>query len=445
MIQIYTVEKAQQTILRRDMAFEPEVPDGVKAGIRRVFGEDLTPGTAVSGILADIRQRGDTAVLHWTHKIDGVQLEQLLVSQEEIETAVSVTPPDLLQALQQAADRIRTFHSHQPLPSWTTETLGGKLGQRVTPLRRVGVYVPGGTAPLPSSLLMSAIPAQVAGVQEIIVATPPGKENGRIPPVILAAAHVAGIRTIYKVGGAQAIGAMAFGTASIPRVDKIVGPGNLFVTLAKQQVYGLVGIDGLYGPTETAVIADDTANPAWIAADLLAQAEHDTLATAILFTPSRPLAEAVQVEVARQMEQLSRADVIAVSLANQSGIVITADLAQATQLANTFAPEHLCIATANPTKWAEQITCAGGVFIGERSFEVLGDYVAGPSHVMPTGGTARFASPLSAVDFVRITSWIELDDATSAHISPIAARLAQAEELTAHANAALKRRKTTPW
>lgn len=444
MIQIYTVEKAQQTILRRDMAFEPEVPDGVKAGIRRVFGEEISPHTAVSRILADIRQRGDSAVLHWTHQIDGVQLEQLLVSQAEIETAVSAIPPDLYQALQQAADRIRAFHSHQPLPSWTTETLGGKLGQRVTPLRRVGVYVPGGTAPLPSSLLMSAIPAQVAGVKEIVVATPPGKDNGRIPPVILAAAHVAGIHTLYKVGGAQAIGAMAFGTASIPRVDKIVGPGNLFVTLAKQQVYGLVGIDGLYGPTETAVIADDTANPAWVAADLLAQAEHDTLATAILFTPSRRLAEAVQVEVARQMEQLSRADIIAVSLANQGGIVITADLAQATQLANTFAPEHLCIATANPAQWAEQITCAGGVFIGERSFEVLGDYVAGPSHVMPTGGTARFASPLSAVDFVRITSWIELDDATSAHISPIAARLAQAEELTAHANAALKRRETTP-
>ncbi len=438
MIQIYTVSEAQRTILRRDMAFEPDVPEGVKAGIRRVFGEELPPHSAVSRILSDIRQRGDVALRYWTHQIDGVQLETFVVTEAEIETAVSIIPADLLQALQLAADRIRQFHSYQPLPSWTTDQMGGRLGQRVTPLRRVGVYVPGGTAPLPSSLFMSAIPAQVAGVKEIVAATPPGKD-GRISAVILAAAHLAGIQTIYKLGGAQAIGALAFGTATIPRVDKIVGPGNLFVTLAKQQVYGLVGIDGLYGPTETVVVADDTANPAWVAADLLAQAEHDVLATAILFTPSRPLAEAVQVEVARQMEQLSRADLLAISLANQGGIVLTESVAQGVQLADAFAPEHLCIATANPAAWAEKIEHAGGVFIGERSFEVLGDYVAGPSHVMPTGGTARFASPLSAVDFVRITSWIELDDATSARLSPMAARIAQAEELTAHANAALKR------
>jgi histidinol dehydrogenase len=286
---------------------------------------------------------------------------------------------------------------------------------------------------------MSAIPAQVAGVQEIVALTPPGRPGGQAPAVILAAAQIAGIDTVYKVGGAQAIAALAFGTESIPQVDKIVGPGNLFVTLAKRQVYGMVGIDGLYGPTETVVIADETADPAWVAADLLAQAEHDVLATAILLTPSRQLAEAVQAEVARQIEQLSRANVIAAALSQRGGIVLTADLDEAARLADAFAPEHLCIATAEPTQWANRIQCAGGLFIGERSFEVLGDYVAGPSHVMPTGGTARFASPLSAVDFVRITTIIELDDAASTWLSPMAARLAQAEELTAHASAALKR------
>jgi histidinol dehydrogenase len=314
--------------------------------------------------------------------------------------------------------------------------MGGRLGQRITPVRSVGVYVPGGTAPLPSSLLMSTIPAQVAGVSEIVVATPPGRQDGKVPAVILAAAAVAGIDRLITLGGAQAIGALAFGTETVPRVDKIVGPGNLFVTLAKQQVFGLVGIDGLYGPTETIVIADDTAEPAWVAADLLAQAEHDVLASAILLTPSRTLAEAVQREVARQMERLSRDQVIAVSLANRGGIVLTRDLAEAAALADGYAPEHLCISTADPHALADNIQNAGGLFFGERSFEVLGDYVAGPSHSMPTGGTARFASPLSVVDFVRITSIIDLDAATAGELSRPAAKLAHAEGLTAHAQAA---------
>jgi histidinol dehydrogenase len=285
---------------------------------------------------------------------------------------------------------------------------------------------------------MSVIPAQVAGVPEIVVATPPGRD-GAINDAILAAARIAGVEIIYKLGGAQAIGALAFGTESVPRVDKIVGAGNIFVTLAKRQVYGLVGIDGLYGPTETVVVADETADPAWVAADLLAQAEHDLLATAILLTPSRALAEAVQREVAAQMEELSRTEILAVSLANQGGIVITADMAEACQLASDFAAEHTCIATQNPAAYVDKIPNAGGLFIGERSFEVLGDYVAGPSHVMPTSGTARFASPLNVLDFVKISSIIELDDATSAQISPIAARIAAAEGLTAHASAAKKR------
>jgi histidinol dehydrogenase len=244
---------------------------------------------------------------------------------------------------------------------------------------------------------------------------------------------------VYTLGGAQAVAAMAFGTESIPRVDKIVGAGGLFTTLAKRQVYGIVGIDGLYGPTETAVVADDSADPAWVAADLLAQAEHDILATAILFTPSLEFATAVQVEVARQMENLSRADTIAISLNGQGGIVLTASLDEACQLASDFAAEHTCIATNDPAQYADKIPNAGGLFIGERSFEVLGDYVAGPSHVMPTSGTARFASPLNVSDFVKISSIIQLDDATSARLSPIAARIAQAEGLTGHASAAEKR------
>ncbi len=436
MITIYSVEEARQTILRRDRAFEPDVPPAVSAGIERLFGERLAPAEVVRRILGDVRERGDAALFDWTERIDGLRPERLAVDPAEIEAAAARLDPALLDSLRVSANRIRAFHSYQPIHSWTTGELGGRLGQRVTPVARAGVYVPGGTAPLPSSLLMSAIPAQVAGVQEIIVVTPPGRPDGRVPDVILAAAYVAGVDRLFVLGGAQAVGALAFGTASVPRVDKIVGPGNLFVTLAKQQVFGLVGIDGLAGPTETVVIADETANPAWVAADLLAQAEHDVLATAILLTPSLALAGAVQAEVARQMESLSRDDIIALSIANQGGIVLTRDIEEAVELADAYAPEHLCLATAEPRALAEGVHNAGGLFFGERSFEVLGDYVAGPSHTMPTGGTARFASPLSVIDFVRITSIIDLDDRTATELSAHAARLARAEALTAHAAAA---------
>lgn len=436
MIPIYSVIEAKNTILRRNTALEQPVPPVVREGLRRIFGEDLSPEEAVRRILDDVRSRGDAALFEWTERIDFVRPERLAVDPGEIRAAAEHISPELRDALRLAADRIRAFHSLQPVQSWTTESLGGRLGQRVSPLRRVGVYVPGGTAPLPSSLLMSAIPAQVAGVAEIVIVTPPGRDGRGVPPVILAAAATIGIDSIFTAGGAQAIAALAFGTESIPRMDKIVGPGNLFVTLAKRQVFGLVGIDGLAGPTETVVIADESANPAWVAADLLAQAEHDTLATAILLTPSRSLADAVRVEVARQVENLSRDAIIAVSLANQGGIVITEDIDQAVALADDFAPEHLCLATQSPQDLIDSLRHAGGLFLGERSFEVLGDYVAGPSHTMPTGGTARFASPLSVIDFVKITSIIELDDQTTAALAPAAARLARAEALTAHANAA---------
>jgi histidinol dehydrogenase len=287
--------------------------------------------------------------------------------------------------------------------------------------------------------MMTAIPAQVAGVREVVVCTPPGRPDGRIPNAILAAAHVAGVERIFRIGGAQAIAALAFGTQSVPAVDKIAGAGGLFTTLAKRQVYGTVGLDGIYGPTETVVVADETADPAWVAADLLAQAEHDVLATAILLTPSRKLARGVQVEAARQMEQLSRAEIIAAALSGQGGIVLTPDLETAVRLADEFAPEHLCLSVREPEAWAVRVNHAGGLFLGEHSFEVLGDYVAGPSHVMPTGGTARFASPVSVLDFVKIVSVIALDPGTVARIGHAAAQVARAESLTAHAAAAVAR------
>jgi len=437
MLRIIDVEEAKQTILLRKAQGE-EIPDALRAGLTRVFGAGVTPQEGVRRILHDIRLNGDAALHHWAERIDGLKFDSFAIPFEEMAAAFARLPVDLRNSLRAAAERIRAFHARQPLPAWSTTELGGILGQTVTPLDRVGVYVPGGTAPLPSSLLMSAIPARVAGVKEVVVMTPPGRD-GRVSDVILAAAHLADVSILYRLGGAQAIAAMAFGTQSIPRVDKIVGAGNLFVTLAKQQVYGYVGLDGLYGPTETVVVADDSANPAWIAADLLAQAEHDVLATAILLTDSRRLAEAVQAEVARQLESRRRAQVIAASLAGQGGIILTQDIAQAVRLADEFAPEHLCLSVRDPRRWAGQVRHAGGLFLGERSFEVLGDYVAGPSHVMPTGGTARFASPLNVLDFVRITNVIALDETVASDLSRHAAKIAQAESLDSHAQAALWR------
>ncbi|MCB0035657.1 MAG: histidinol dehydrogenase, partial [Anaerolineales bacterium] len=298
MISIYDKTTALKTILNRDNALDMEIPESLQQGITAMFGEPLTPEQVVRRILNDVRQRGDAALKEWSRRIDRVELEAITIPQAEITAGAKRIPADLYEALELAANRIRTFHECQPLPNWTTDKLGGTLGQRATPIEKVGVYVPGGTAPLPSSLLMSVIPAQVAGVSQIVVATPPGRGETIYPnDAILAAAHIAGIDTIYLLGGAQAVGALAFGTESVLKVDKIVGAGNLFVTLAKREVYGRVGIDGLYGPTETVVVADDTADAAWVAADMLAQAEHDVLATAILLTPSQQLAEAVQVEI----------------------------------------------------------------------------------------------------------------------------------------------------
>jgi len=434
MLKIFDVETASQTILRRVPLGDQDYPEPLLEGVENIFGSGVGPPEAVSQILESVRKEGDSALKHWTEVLDQTQSESFAIPSEELEKANESLSGSLSEALEKAVERIRTFHECQPLPDWKTEVLGGEMGQRFTPIRRVGVYVPGGTAPLPSSLLMSVIPAQVAGVKEIIICTPPNPH-----PSILATAYLCGLDTVYQVGGAQAIAAMAYGTESIPKVDKIVGAGNIFVTLAKQQVFGFVGLDGIAGPTETMIIADDSADPTWIASDLLAQAEHDTLASAILLTPDQALAEDVQVEVARQVEELSRADIIGQSLSRRGGIVITPDLETAAALADAYAPEHLCLSVKDPDALAACIQNAGGFFLGEHSFEVLGDYIAGPSHIMPTGGTARFSSPLNLLDFVKINTMVALDPDTSKALSALAVEIASAETLTAHAAAAAKR------
>ncbi len=438
-IPILDVPTARSTVLCRRPWDAFEVPEALLDANERLFGQRIGPEEAVGRILADVRRRGDVAVQEWTARLDGVKGVSLQVSAQELQAAREAVAPEVIQALEVAAARIRAFHGRQPALSWIHNGPEGTLGQVVRPLERVGIYVPGGTAPLPSTLLMTAIPAQVAGVSEILVVTPPQPDTGRPHPVTLAAAAVAGVDQVYVAGGAQAIAALAFGTESIPRVDKICGPGNLFTTLAKRQVFGLVGIDGLPGPTETVVIADERADPELAAADLLAQAEHDVLASAILLTPSQELARQVQAAVARQLETLERAEIAAATFGQSSGLVVTRDLAQAFDLANEYAPEHLCLLVADPWNWLDRVHHAGGVFLGEESFEVLGDYVAGPSHVMPTGGTARFASPLNVWDFVKLISVVGLKPGALDRIGPAAEVLARAEGLTAHA-AAVRRR-----
>ena len=441
---ISDIDAARDTLLKRRSLRDVTVPDSILDRSESLFGERLQPDAAVRRIIDSVRMDGDKALLHWNRKLDNNDNPQLQVMPQELQAELDAIPSDLRHAMQTAADRIRAFHQKQPLHSWIDSGEQGALGQLVRPVDSAGVYVPGGTAPLPSSLLMSVIPAQVAGVREIAVCTPPGSGGGDIHAAILAAAAVAGVERVYRVGGAQAIAALAYGTKSVPRVAKIVGAGNLFVTLAKQQVYGDVGIDGLPGPTETVVIADEHADPKLAAADLLAQAEHDQLASAILLTPSRKLAEKVGAEISRQLEDLPRRDIIIGALGNNSGCIITSDLAQAFELANEYAAEHLCLLVADPWSWLGRVRNAGGVFMGEHSCEVLGDYVAGPSHVMPTGGTARFASPLNALDFVKITSLIALDAGVASQLSAPAQTLAKAESLDAHAAAARMRAANLP-
>ncbi len=420
-----------KAILQRS-PFEPdEIPINMKQRIKNVFSKELTPEEAVRRIIADVRNKGDAALFDYTKRIDGALLTSLEVSTKEFEEAHEKVDSELISALNTAAEQVRSFHQLQIRHAVKEFTEGG-LGQIVRPLERVGVYVPGGTACYPSTVLMTAIPAKVAGVNEVIVATPP-TQDGEIPAPTLAAANIAKVDRLFKVGGAQAIAALAFGTQSIPKVDKICGPGGLFIILAKRMVFGTVDIDGLAGPTETVIIADELASPTLCAADLLAQAEHDVISSAILITTSSKLAEETSQEVERQLKELERAQIARQSLDETGRIILVTDMDQAIALVNLYAPEHLSLMVQKASSYIEKIRHAGGIFIGESTPETLGDYVAGPSHVMPTEGTARFRSPLGVGDFLKLTTVVSLSGEDLEKLGPAAATIANAEGLTAHA------------
>ncbi len=427
------VKEARATLLRRAPPETQEAPPWLRERIAETFGRPMGLQEVVELILSEVRARGDEALLDLEWRLDGVRLKRLEVTRKEMARARSEVDPGLAAALELAAERIRSFHAKGRRQSWVEFAEGG-LGQWVRPLERAGVYVPGGRASYPSTLLMTVIPARVAGVREVVVATPPGPD-GAVAPATLLAADIAGADRVFKLGGAQAVAAMAFGTRSVPRVDKICGPGNIFVQLAKRAVYGTVGIDGFFGPTETIVVADESADPACCAADLLAQAEHDAMASAILITTSARQAEAVSREVDRQASASERRAVIQQSLNDRGGIVVVRDLDTAVGLVNDYAPEHVSLMVEDAWAWAEKVRNAGGIFIGDDSPEVVGDYVAGPSHVMPTGGTAHFSSPVTLDDFLKVTSVVGIDRKTLRKIGPAAATMAAAEGLDAHARA----------
>ena len=391
---------------------------------------------AVAEILAKVKEEGDEALFSYTKQFDKVEItaENIQVTEEEIREAYDLVDPSLIDVIRKALVNIRSYHEKQKQNSWfTSESNGTMLGQKVTPLEKVGVYVPGGKAVYPSSVLMNVLPAKVAGVDQIVMTTPPGKD-GKVNPATLVAAKEAGADVIYKVGGAQAIAALAYGTGSIPKVDKIVGPGNIFVALAKKAVYGHVSIDSIAGPSEILVLADETANPRYVAADLLSQAEHDELASAILITTSEELAEKVDKEVQGFVEVLSRKEIIQKSLDNFGYILIAETMDEAIEAANAIASEHMEIVTKNPFEVMMKVRNAGAIFIGEYSSEPLGDYFAGPNHILPTNGTAKFFSPLSVDDFVKKSSIIYYSRDALKKIHKDIEQFAASEQLTAHAN-----------
>ena len=387
---------------------------------------------AVADIIAAVRARGDQAVLDFTQRFDGVRPEPMLVSQQEVEEAFAAVEPEFLAVLEQAAQNIRAFHSRQVRNSFViADRPGIVLGQKVTPIEKVGIYVPGGTAAYPSTVLMDTIPAKIAGCPRIVMVTPPGKD-GKLNPAILAAAKIAGVNAVYKVGGAQAIAALAYGTESIPKVDKIVGPGNAFVAEAKKQVFGMVSIDMIAGPSEILVIADGKSNPVHVAADLLSQAEHDKLASAVLVTDSEELAEAVSQELERQLPKLPREEIARASIENNGKIIVADTLMQGIEIANEIAPEHLELMVDDPFAYLDAVKNAGSIFMGRSCPEALGDYFAGPNHTLPTSGTARFSSPLSVDDFVKKSQFSYYTaDALGAVADKIAA-FAEKESLRAH-------------
>ena len=389
--------------------------------------------TVVAEIIADVRKRGDAAVLDYTARFDRAKLSTLLVAQNEIDEAMAQIDPAFLDILRQAKDNICAYHEKQRQHGYVMgEQAGVILGQRVLPLDRAGLYIPGGTASYPSSVLMSVLPAKIAGVKEIILATPPAAD-GSIAPARLAAAHIAGVDRIYKMGGAQAIAALAYGTKSVPRVDKITGPGNIFVATAKQMVYGQVDIDMIAGPSEILVIADDSANARNIAADMLSQAEHDALAASILLTTSKALAQAVQAEIETQLAGLLRNEIARQSIDRYGCIVVTNTLEEAAEISNEIAPEHLEICTNDPFALLGLIRHAGSIFLGHNTPEALGDYLAGPNHTLPTNGTARFSSPLGVEDFVKKSSFLYYSREALCAVAPQVAAFARQEGLEGHA------------
>lgn len=417
-----------------------EVEFLAKLGERsRNTNKDVTE--TVSEIINNVMMNGDKAVREYTIKFDGKAPDAFEVPKEELTALTANCDPEFIATLKKAADNIRNFHERQKQQSWlTTKDNGVIMGQRIRGLKRVGLYVPGGTAAYPSSVLMNAIPAKIAGVSELIMVTPPGKD-GKPNPDIMAAAAIAGVDRVFLMGGAQAVAALAYGTESVPKVDKIVGPGNIFVATAKKLLYGTVDIDMIAGPSEILVLADESANPKFLAADLMSQAEHDKLASAILITTSDKLAEDTTKEIYRQVEELSRKDIIEYSLDNYGVIIVCDTMERAIELANELAPEHLEVCCENPMEYVGKLDNAGSVFLGNYSPEPLGDYFAGPNHVLPTSGTARFFSPLSVDTFVKKSSFIYYTEDALKNDSDDIIRFANTEGLTAHANSIIVRKK----
>ncbi|MBR1694569.1 MAG: histidinol dehydrogenase [Selenomonas sp.] len=435
-------EAAINKLLQKPAFDEVELSPKIREANKATFGKDMTAAELVAQIVRDVRFEGDKAVLRYTKLIDKVDcdIKDLLVTEEEFAAAEAQADPQVVESLKKAAENVRRYHDEQKPNSWMTyREQGSLLGQSLIPLDRVGIYVPGGTAAYPSSVIMNAMPAVVAGVGEIVMMVPP--KNGAINPYVLIAARLAGVKRIYKIGGAQAIAALAFGTENIPRVDKITGPGNIFVTLAKKEVYGHVDIDLLAGPSEILIVADDSADPVYTAADMLSQAEHDPLASSIVITDSEKLARQVAIEAENQLQKLPRQEIARASIERNGLIVIAENMQQALRFANTSAPEHLELLTREPFQLLPYVRHAGAVFLGAYSPEPLGDYFAGPNHVLPTGGTARYYSVLNVETFMKRTSLISYTQPALEAVSEDIIRLAETEGLQAHANAIRLRRK----
>ncbi len=434
MIIVHGASEAASVLRDRRTRQGEGLPQEVLARSSRALGQPVaTVEEAVRLILDMVREGGDRAVRDLSEKLDGRDPGCLEVSRQEIDGAYERVPDDVIEALRLAAGRAREFHSRGVPRAWFDDEQG--YGEVVNPVGRVGAYVPGGSAPLPSTAIMTAVPARVAGVAEVIAATPPGP-SGSPDPSVLVAADIAGVDRVFHIGGAQAVAALAYGTETVPAVDMVCGPGNVFVTAAKKMLFGEVGIDGLYGPTETLVVADGLANPTLCAADLLAQAEHDVMATPILITTSATLAADVQRELEVRADRLERGATARQSVESRGCIAVVDDLDEAIALTNDFAPEHVSLMVEDPRSYVSKIRSAGAIFAGELSHEVLGDYVAGPSHVMPTGGTARFGSGLNVRSFVKVSPVVALDDDASLVLGRAAATIGRAEGLTAHAEAA---------